>query len=110
MADDYLQNEQQQFIGKLQRNSESMAEAAFVTSTGGGIAGFVAKVVGKYDFNHYNVSLVELGPPGMYPTEAGNEIIAINVAEPFLSQGSLTAGTYVIIFRIAGFYIFSRPL
>jgi hypothetical protein len=106
MADDFVQNEQQQFVDRLLRNSEGLPETAFITSAGGKITGFVAKVISKYDYNHYNVRVVELGPAGTYPTVLGGQVVAVNVAESFLSQGTLAAGKYVIMFKIGEYYVF----
>ena len=106
MVDDFVQNEQQQFVDRLLRGSDGLPETAFVTSAGGKITGFVAKVISKYDYNHYNVRAVELGLAGTYPTVLGEQVVAVNVAEPFLSQGTLPAGKYVIMFKIGEYYVF----
>lgn len=109
MADNIAQN-QQQFVERLLRESPSLNENAFVTSAGGKVIGFVAKVIGKYDYNYYNVKAVEVDIPGTIPTIVGNQVIAVNVAESFTSQGNLPAGKYVIIFRVADLYVFYAPV
>ncbi len=58
----------------------------------------------------YNVRAVELGPTGTYPTVLGEQVVAVNVAEPFLSQGTLPAGKYVIMFKIGEYYVFYAPV
>jgi hypothetical protein len=106
MSDELVQNEQQQLISRLMRNSDGPNENAFVTSAGGKIAGFVAKVISKYNYNHYNVRAVELNPCGVPPMVVGSSVIAVNVAEDFSEQGNLVAGTYVVMFRIGEYYCF----
>ncbi len=109
MADDFTQN-QQQFVERLLRESRGLNENAFVTSAGGKTIGFVAKVISKYDYNHYNVRVVEVGIAGTIPTIVGNEVRAVNVAEPFLSQGNLPAGKYIVMFKIGEYYCFYAPV
>jgi hypothetical protein len=106
MSDELMQNEQQQLINRLMRNSEGLNENAFVTTAGGKIGGFVAKVMSKHDYNHYIVRAVEINPCGFEPTVIGNEVIAVNVAEDFLEQGVIPAGTFVIMFKIGEYYCF----
>jgi hypothetical protein len=110
MSDNFIQNEQQQFVERLSRESPGLNESAFVTSAGGKTTGFVAKVISKYDYNHYNVKAVEVGIAGTIPMVVGNEVRAVNVAEPFLAQGNLPAGSFVIIIRIADLYVFYAPV
>jgi len=110
MADNFAQNQQQQFVERLLRESPGLNESSFVTSAGGKTLGFVAKVISKYDYNYYNVKAVEIDVVGDIPTVIGNKVIAVNVAESFTSQGNLPAGSYVIIFRIADLYVFYAPV
>ena len=110
MADSLLQNEQQQLVERLLRSSEGLSESAFVTSAGGKAIGFVAKVISKYDYNHYNVRAVEVDIAGTIPMVVGNEVRAVNVAESFMSQGGLPAGSYIIMFKIGKWYVFYAPV
>jgi hypothetical protein len=106
MSDELVQTEQQQLISRLMRSGEGLNENAFVTSAGGKITGFVAKVISKHDYNHYNVRPVELNPCGFPPTSVGSSVTAVNVAESFTSQGTLAAGKYVIMFKLGEYYCF----
>ncbi len=110
MADSFAQNQQQQFIERLLRESVGLNENAFVTSAGGKAIGFVAEVISKYDYNYYNVRAVEVDIPGTVPVVVGNQVVAVNIAESFTSQGNLPAGSYVIIFRISDLYVFYAPV
>jgi hypothetical protein len=110
MTDNFAQNQQQQFVERLLRESPGLNESAFVSSTGGKTIGFVAKVISKYDYNYYNVKAVEVDIVGTLPTIVGNQVIAVNVAESFTAQGMLPAGSFVIIFKIADLYVFHAPV
>jgi hypothetical protein len=110
MSDELVQTEQQQLISQLMRNGQAPGENAFVTSAGGKIAGFVGKIISKYDYNYYNVRTVELNPCGFPPTSVGSSLIAVNVAESFTSQGTLAAGKYVVMFKIGEYYCFYAPV
>jgi hypothetical protein len=109
MMDNFTQN-QQQLIEQLSRSSGGLNETSFVTSTGGKAAGFVAKVISKYDQNRYYVKIVEVGILGSVPIAMGDEFIAVNVAESFTAQGNLPEGAYVIIFKIGDYYSFYAPV
>lgn len=109
MTDNFTQN-QQQLIEQLSRSSGGVNESSFVTLTGGKATGFVARVISKYDRNHYYVRIVEVGILGSVPIAMGDEFIAVNVAESFTAQGNLPAGTYVIIFKIGNYYCFYVPV
>ncbi|MDD5135405.1 MAG: hypothetical protein PHP01_08350, partial [Phycisphaerae bacterium] len=99
-------NERQQFVERLSRNSGRDDENFFVMSAGDKVTSFVAQVIEKYDYNYYIVRAVELGEPGSEPTVIGNEVVAVNVAEPFLLQGNLPADTYIVMFKIGENYVF----
>ena len=97
----------QQLIERLSRQSgDSQKETTLAVSSSKGPSQWIAKVISKYDYNWYNVAAVETGPPGTMPTVLGNLVLALNTAEPFLSQGTLASGTYVIISRIGDKYVF----
>ncbi|OHB60708.1 MAG: hypothetical protein A2Y12_10790 [Planctomycetes bacterium GWF2_42_9] len=106
MSDEITQNEQQQMINRLMRSGDGLNENAFVTSAGGKIAGFVARVISLNEYNHYNVRAVQINPSGIEPTIVGNEVVAVNVAEDFMQDGTLAAGTIVIMFKLGEYYCF----
>jgi hypothetical protein len=108
MADIFAQNQQQQ-IEQILRRSLPPDENAVVSSAGGKLAGFVAKVIQRQEYNYYTVKAVDIDCVGDFPTVIGNEITAVNVAESFIAQGNLPAGRYVIIFRIGNVYAFYSP-
>jgi hypothetical protein len=50
--------------------------------------------------------VVVLGVPGAFPADIGQETQAVNLAEPFMQQGTLSPGTYAIMFRFCDKNIF----
>jgi len=83
-----------------------MQEITTVTSPGARASAWAVKVKGLVSYNVYNVAVVILGVPGALPAEIGQHTQAINLAEPFMQQGTLPAGTYAIMFRFCDKNIF----
>lgn len=101
----------QQLLNRLSRESpDKDKEASFVTSPGGKTVAWVVKVVSKYDYNVYNVRTVEIGGAGTMPVVMGQIVQAVNIAESFLSQGTLAANSYAIMFRVADKNVFYAPV
>ncbi|MBN1359349.1 MAG: hypothetical protein JW993_02100 [Sedimentisphaerales bacterium] len=59
------------------------------------------KIVSLVGYNVYSVQPVILGQIGTEPVPTAEATEAFNLAEPFQSSGTLTAGTYALMFRIA---------
>ncbi|MCD4830716.1 MAG: hypothetical protein K8R02_02780 [Anaerohalosphaeraceae bacterium] len=110
MPDEILQNQRQTIEKFIRQDSPANQEHYRVISTGKGGGGFVAKIISKEYCNHYNLTAVEIGQAGTIPVAMGGLLRAVNVAEPFLSQGTLAAGTFVIVSRAGDKYVFSRPV
>ena len=83
-----------------------MHEIATVASPGARAAAWAVKVKSLDSYNVYNVAVVVLGVPGALPGEIGQQAKAVNLAEPFMQQGTLPAGTYAIMFRFCDKNIF----
>jgi hypothetical protein len=49
---------------------------------------------------------VEIGDAGTVPTEIGQQMQAVNLAESFTEQGTLSAGTYAAMFRVGNKNVF----
>ena len=94
----------------LRQNPELNKEAFFVTSTGGRVTAWVIKVISKYNYNVYNVRTVEIGDQGTTPTVMGDQVCAVNVAESFLTQGTLPTDSYAIMFRVGDKNVFYAPV
>ncbi len=101
----------QQELNRLVRHgSEGTGEVSIVTSPGARVAAWPVKVAGLASYNVYNVQQVSLGDSGSLPVIIGPQMQAVNLAESFIQQGQLAAGTYVIMFRAGEKNVFYAPV
>ncbi|UCG56839.1 MAG: hypothetical protein JSU70_18475 [Phycisphaerales bacterium] len=99
--------ENQQLLARLARqDSQARGEVSVVTSPGARASAWAVRVKSKASYNVYNVRAVVIGDPGSLPIEVGDETQAVNLAESFLQQGGLPAGTYVVMCRAGNKNIF----
>jgi len=98
----------QQLMERLARKgSEGTQEVSVVTSPGARAAAWAVKVKSNSSYNVYNVIAVVIGDAGSLPVEIGGQTEAVNLAELFLQQGTLPAGTYAVMFRVGDKNVFS---
>jgi len=91
----------QQVLDRLCRiGSPGTGEIAIVTSPGARTAAWAVKVKSNLSYNVYNVIAVVINDAGSIPTEIGQQVQAVNLAESFTQQGTLTAGTYAVMVRV----------
>jgi hypothetical protein len=110
MSREINQTNTQQTLEQLSREpSQRTSETAIVTSPGSGMVAWAVKVKSNYSYNFYNVIAVVIGSSGTEPYEIGQERQAANLAEPFDQQGTLAAGTYVLMFRVGNRNVFYAP-
>ena len=101
----------QQLLERLARaDSQETGEVSVVTSPGARAAAWAVKVKSHSSYNVYNVRAVVIGDAGSLPAEIGGQMQAVNLAESFLEDGQLSAGTYVIMFRVGEKYVFYAPV
>jgi hypothetical protein len=101
----------QQLLERLARaGSQETGEVSVVTSPGARAAAWTVKVKSPSSYNVYNVRAVVIGDAGSLPAEIGGQMQAVNLAESFLEDGQLSAGTYVIMFRVGEKYVFYAPV
>jgi len=99
--------EGQQVLGRLSREGlQGVAEIAVVTSPGARTAAWAIKIKSHSSYNVYNVIAVAIHAPGAVPSEFGQQIQAVNLAEPFTQQGTLAAGTYAVMSRVGDKNVF----
>lgn len=92
--------ESQQALERLVRQgSEQAQEVSLVTSPGARAAAWAVKIKSNSSYNVYNVAAVVIGAAGTIPVEIGGQTQAVNLAESFMQQGALPAGTYAIMSR-----------
>ena len=87
-----------------------MQEVSVVTSPGARAAGWAVKVKSLFSYNVYNVRVVVIGDAGTLPVEIGAQTEAVNLAESFLQDGQLSAGTYAVMFRVGEKNVFYAPV
>jgi hypothetical protein len=93
--------DQQQLLAELARaGSEAGRETSTVVSPGARIPARVVKIKNRVAYNVYTVRAVVIGDPGELPMEIGEQMEAVNVAESFLSEGTLASGTCAILSRV----------
>jgi hypothetical protein len=101
----------QQLLERLARKgTEASPETSVVTSPGARTAAWAIKVKSLSSYNVYNVRVVETGSPGSLPVEIGGQMQAVNLAESFLEDGQLSAGTYAIMSKVGEKYVFYAPV
>jgi hypothetical protein len=97
----------QQILERLARKgSEQIQEVSVVTSPGARTAAWAIKVKSNSSYNVYNVIAVVIGDAGSIPVEIGQQTLAVNLAESFQQQGTLSAGTYAVMFRVGDKNVF----
>jgi hypothetical protein len=99
--------DQQQLLAELARTgSQNRQEPSVVISPGGRATAWAVKVKSHIAYNTYNVRVVVLGETGSIPVEMGEQMVATNLAESFLSQGTLAAGKYALMCRLGESNVF----
>lgn len=89
---------------------EGTHEISVVTSPGARVAAWAVKVKSLSSYNVYNVRTVVIGQAGSVPTEIGGQMQVVNLAESFVEEGQLAAGTYAIMFKVGEKYVFYTPV
>ena len=97
----------QQILERLARKgSEQLQEVSVVTSPGARTAAWAVKIKSNSSYNFYNVVAVVIGDAGSIPVEIGGQTQVVNLAESFQQQGTLSAGTYAVMFRVGDKNVF----
>jgi len=97
----------QQMLDRLCREgSQGTGEIAVVTSPGARTAAWTVKIKSHSSYNMYNVIAVVIGNPGSEPSEIGQQMLAVNLAESFTEQGTLPADSYAIMLRVGNKNVF----
>ena len=99
MSDRYLTDQQQLLADLARQGSENRKETTVVVSPGTGTRVWPVKIKALVFRNVYSVRAVVIGDAGSIPAEMGELIEATNLAESYLSEGTLSVGTFAIMFR-----------
>ena len=90
-----------QVLERLAREGPAdRGEGSVVTSPGARAAAWAVKVKSHSSYNVYNVRAILIGDAGSVPVEMGDQVEAVNLAESFLDEGTLSAGTCAVMFRV----------
>lgn len=111
MNDGHNTVNRRQVLERIARESwQETSETAVVASPGARVAAWAVKVKSHCSYNVYNVIAVVIGDAGDEPTEIGQQLQAVNLAEPFQEAGTLSVGTHAIMFRVGDKNIFYAPV
>jgi hypothetical protein len=93
--------DQQTLLAELAREmSESRRETSTVVSPGARIPARAVTITSHVAYNVYLVRAIVPDSPGTFPIEIGEEMEAVNLAESFLSQGTLAPGACAVMSRV----------
>ena len=107
MSDDVNIIEGRQTLERLARQgSEQSQEVFVVTSPGARASAWAVKIKSNFSYNVYSVVAIVIGNAGSAPVEIGGQTQAVNLAESYLQQGTLAAGTLAIMFRVGDKNVF----
>jgi hypothetical protein len=89
------------YLAEMAREgSEARRETSTVVSPGARIPARAVTVKSHLAYNVYLVRAIVIADPGAAPTEIGEQMEAINLAESFLDEGTVAPGTYAILSRV----------
>jgi len=96
----------QEKLERLARGQGSIGEQALVKSPGAMVPAWVVKVMGVVEYNVYNVRQVNILDAGVPPVVIGSsDLQAVNLAESFTASGTVSAGTYGVMWRVGDKYV-----
>ena len=111
MNDRYDSVNSREVLERIAReSSQETSETTVVASPGARAAAWAITVKSHSSYNVYNVIAMVIGVAGDEPTEIGQQLQAVNLAEPFQETGTLSAGTHAIMFRVGDKNIFYAPV
>lgn len=96
----------EQELDRLSREPDRLTETSIINSPGSNTSAWLARILENISYNIYDVVNVVPGEAGIEPILMDLHSQAINIAEPFDEQGTLSIGTNVIIFRLGNKYVF----
>lgn len=100
--------EMQERLARLQRSQQArQAESVLVAASGAAPPAWLIEVIGSIEYNLYEVRQVRISSSGMAPAPVGGSTTeAFNIAESFTAAGTLTAGTYAVMWRVGDKNVF----
>ena len=106
MTDRHVTDQQRLLAVMARAGAANRQETSLLVSSGDRTTAWAVKIKNHVDYNVYKVGRVVVEGAGVSPTEFGEEVEATNLAESFLSQGTLSIGTYALMCRVGEKNIF----
>jgi hypothetical protein len=97
MENRHITDERQLLAGLAREGAENRRETSAIVSPGARVAAWAVRVESPVAYNVYMVRAVVIEALGVLPLEIGAQMEATNLAESFLAQGTLPAGTYAVM-------------
>jgi len=95
----HITDEQQLLADLARQGTANRKETGVVVSPGTRVTPWPVKIKSHVSYNVYTVRAVIIGDTGSTPVEMGEQLEATNLAESYLSQGTLAVGTFAVMFR-----------
>ena len=110
-ANDRYATDQQALLADLARQgSVNRREVSVVVGAGTSAGAWAVTIKSHMAYNVYSVRAVVIGDAGTIPLEIGEPMEAVNLAESFLTSGTLPAGAYAVMFRVGDRNVFTAVL
>lgn len=108
MSDYSIDIDVQEQLSRLTRSAAAVnqGEQNRVTRTGAAPPAWVVKVESLVEYNIYQIQQVSLSAPGASPAPITGGIQAVNIAESFTSPGTISTGTYAVMWRVGDKNVF----
>lgn len=100
MDNRYITDQQQALADMVRHRPPQREETSALVCGGGSAWAWAVTVKSHVDGNVYMVRAVAIEETGSLPSEFGAPMEATNLAESFLSQGTLAPGTHAIMCRL----------
>jgi hypothetical protein len=101
MNERHVTDQQQVLADLARRGADNRKELSMAVGPAGSTEAQPVTIISHVGCNVYNVQPVVLGDMGALPVQIADPTRAFNLAEPFQGQGTLSAGTYALMFRFA---------
>ncbi len=106
MGNRHLTDQQRLLVDMAREGFANRQETSAIVSLGAGAGTWAVKVKSHVAYNIYSVRRLIVEDAGLPPMEVGEQMEAFNLAESFLSPGTLAAGTCAIMHRVGEKYVF----
>lgn len=106
MENRQLTDQQRLLVDMAREGFANRQETSAVVSLGAGAGAWAVVVKSHVAFNIYRVCRLVIEDVGLPPTEVAEQVEALNLAESFVSPGTLPVGTCAVMHRMGEKYVF----